>query len=79
MVGPCFECRRGLRQRARRAAEVAHGERHFGFCNDAAGARELLARTEAASGAPQQIARNRVIAELRHGDAAQCERRGVVT
>ena len=62
----------------RRAAEVAHGQRHFGFRNDAAGARELLARAEAAGGAPQQIARERVIAKLRHRDAAQRERRSVV-
>ena len=77
-IGARFECGRGLGQRSRRAAEIAHGQCHLGFRNDAAGARELLARAEAASGAPQQIARERVIAELRHGDAAQRERRSVV-
>ena len=60
------------------AAEVAHGQRHFGFRNDAAGPCEPFARTEAASGAPQQIACECEIAELRHGDAAQRERRSVV-
>ena len=33
---------------------------------------------ECARSTPQQVARTRVIAELRHGDAAQCERCGVV-
>jgi hypothetical protein len=66
-----------LSQRPRPAAQFPHGQRHFGFRNDATGAREVLARTEAAGRAPQQIARERVVAELRHGDAAQRERRGV--
>ncbi len=66
------------RQRARRATEIAHRQRHFGLRHDAAGARQLLVRAEAARGAPQQLAGTRVLAELRHRDAAQRQRRRVV-
>ena len=69
-IAPRFECGRGLCQRSRRATEIAHGQCHLGFCHHTAGVRELLARAEAASGAPQQVACEGVIAELRHGDAA---------
>ncbi len=77
-IGARFERCRGLGQRPRRAAEVAQGQRHLGFRNDAARPCQLLACAEAARGAPQQIACERVIAELRYGDAAQRERRSVV-
>ena len=66
------------RQRARRAAEVAHGEGHLGLCDDTAGARQLLVGAEAAGGAPEELAGARVLAELGHGDAAEGERRRVV-
>ena len=68
----------GRRQRARRAAEVAHRQRHLGLGDDAARARQLLVGAEAAGGAPQQLAGARVLAELGHGDAAQRQRRRVV-
>ena len=77
-VGARLERGRRRRQRARRAAEVAHGQRHLGLGHDAAGARHLLVRAEPARGASQQLARARVLAELRHGDAAQRQRRWVV-
>ena len=77
-VGARLERGRRRRQRARRAAEVAHGQRHLGLGDDAARARQLLVRAEAARGAPQQLARPRVLAELRHRDAAQRQRRRVV-
>jgi hypothetical protein len=69
---------RRRRQRTRRAAEVAHGQRHLGLRNDASSARQLLVGAEAAGGAPQELAGARVLAELRHGDAAQGQRRRVV-
>ena len=73
-----FERRRGGCQRARRAAEVAHGQRHLGLGDDTACARELLVGAEAARGAPEELTGARVLAELGHGDAAQGERRRVV-
>ena len=77
-IGARLERGRRGRQRARRAAEVAHGEGHLGLCDDTAGTRQLLVGTEAAGGAPEQLAGARVLAELGHGDAAQGERRRVV-
>ena len=77
-IGARLERGRRRRQRARRAAEVAHGQRHLGLGDDAARARQLLVRAEAARGAPQKLARARVLAELGHGDAAQGQRRRVV-
>ena len=77
-IGVRLERGRGRRQRARRAAEVAHGQRHLGLGDDAACARQLLVGAEAAGGAPQQLAGARVLAELGHGDAAQGQRRRVV-
>jgi hypothetical protein len=58
--------------------EVAHGERHLGLCDDTAGARQLLVGAEGARGTAKQLAGARVLAELRHGDAAERERRRVV-
>ena len=77
-VGMRIQRGRSGRQRARRAAEVAHGQRHLRLGDDTAGARQLFVRTEAARGAPQQLARARMLAELRHRDAAQGQRRRVV-
>ena len=45
----------GRCQRTRRAAKVAHGQRHLGLGDDAAGARQFLMRTKATGGAPQQF------------------------
>ena len=77
-IGARVERGRGLRQRARGTAKIAHGERHFGLGDDTAGTRQLLARTKTARGAPQQFAGARKLAQLGHRDAAQGERRRVV-
>ena len=77
-VGVRLERRGRGGQRTRQAAEVAHRERHLGFGDDAAGARDLLVRAEAAARAPQEFARPCVLAELRHRDAAQGQSRGIV-
>ncbi len=77
-IGVRLERGRSRSQRARRAAQIAHRERHLRLCDDAARTRQLLVRTEAARGAPQQLASARVLAELRHRDAAQRERRRIV-
>ena len=58
--------------------EIAHGERDLGLGDDAAGAHQFLVSAETAAGAPQELAGARMLAELRHGDAAQGERRRVV-
>ena len=63
---------------AGRRAEVAADQRDLGLGEDAARPRRRLARAEAAGGAAQQRARPPEVAELRHRDAAQRQRRGVV-
>lgn len=65
-------------ERAWRGAEFAHGQRHFRLGHHAACARHGFTRTEAAAGAAQQVARAGIIAELRHGDAAQRQGGGIV-
>ena len=77
-IGARLERGRRGRQRARRATEVAHGERHLGLSDDAAGARELFVSAEAARGTPEELAGARVLAKLGHGDAAQRQRRRIV-
>jgi len=77
-VGARLERRGGDGQRAWRAAQVAHGKCDFGLRDDAARPCNVLVRAEAARRTPQQLACARVLAELRHGDAAQRERRRVV-
>jgi hypothetical protein len=57
---------------------VAHGEGHLGLCDDAAGTSQLLVGAEAARRAPEELAGARMLAELRHGDAAKGKRRRVV-
>jgi hypothetical protein len=78
MVRARLERGGGRGQHARRTAEVAHGQRDLGLGDHAAGARQFFVRAEAARGAPQQFARARVLAELRHRDAAQRQRGRVV-
>src|SRR5262245_11682254 len=73
-----FERGRRRGQRPRRAAEIAGGKRHLGFGDDAARPRQILVRAKATGGAAQQLAGARVLAELRHGDAAQGKRRRIV-
>jgi hypothetical protein len=65
-------------QPVRRAAEVAHGQRNFGLGHHAACTGELLVGAECPGRTPQEIARQRKLAQLRHGDAAQRERRRIV-
>jgi len=77
-IGARLERGRRGRQRARRAEEVAHRQRHLRLCDHAAGVGHGLAGAKAAGGAPQQFAGTRVLAELGHGGAAQGERRRVV-
>ena len=69
---------RGGVERARRPAQVARGERDLGLGDLAAGLGESLSGAEAARGAPQELARPLVVAELGHRDTAQGERRRVV-
>ncbi len=65
-------------KRARRSAKVAHRERHLGLGNKAAGARQFLVGAKASGGPPQELARTWMLAKLRHGNAAQGQRRRVV-
>ena len=78
LVGMRLQRGRRRRQRARRAGEVAHRQRDLGLRDDAARLRQLLVRAERARRAPEQLARLGVVAQLRHRDAAQGQRRRVV-
>ena len=73
-----FERRPRRVERLRRPAQVARDERDLGLGDDAPRARHGLLRTEGARRASQQRLRAREIAELRHRDAAQRERRRIV-
>ena len=73
-----FERRARRVERLRRPAQVARGERDLGLGDDASRARHGFFRAEGARGASQQRLRPNEIAELRHRDAAQRERRRVV-
>ena len=59
--------------------EVARDERDLGLGDDASRAGHRLLRTERARGTSQECLRANEIAELRHRDAAQRERRRIVT
>ncbi len=65
-------------EQALRPAQIARGEGDLRLRNLAARLGEALAGAEAAGGAPEELARPVVVAELRHGDAAQGEGRRVV-
>ena len=78
VVGARLERRLRCGERARRAAEIAHRQRHLRFGDDAARTRQLLVRAERARRAADELARARMLAELRHRDAAQGERRRIV-
>ena len=69
--------RRGV-ERERRPAQLPRGQCDFGLGDLAAGLGESLSSAEAARGAPQELARPLVVAELGHRDAAQGERRRIV-
>ena len=73
-----FERRPRRRERLRRPIQVARDERDLGLGHHASGARDRLSRTEGACGAAQQRLRLGEIAELRHRDAAQRQRRCIV-
>ena len=73
-----FERRPCRVQRLGRPTQVARGERHLGLGHHAARAGHGLLRAEGARRAPQQGPRAHEIAELRHRDPAQRERRRVV-
>jgi heme-degrading monooxygenase HmoA len=78
VIGLRLQRRRRGEQLARGAAQVAHRQRDFGLGDHAAGPGALLVRAEAERRAAQQLARPQVLAQLRHGDAAQGQRRRVV-
>ena len=61
-----------------RPAEIARHESDLGFGDDAARTRHALFRTERTRRAAQQCLRAIEVAELRHGDAAQRQRRRIV-
>ncbi|ODN69710.1 hypothetical protein A6302_03005 [Methylobrevis pamukkalensis] len=65
-------------ERRHRPAEIALDESDLGLGNDAAGAGGGLALAEGFCGGAQQVAGAGKIAELRHGDAAQRQRRRIV-
>jgi FAD/FMN-containing dehydrogenase len=64
--------------RPRRRCEVTRRERDLRLRDGTACTREHLAWTERTRGPPQQIACAGQLAELRHRDPAQCERRRIV-
>ena len=65
-------------ERLRRPAEIARDERDLRLGDHAARAGDRLPRAEGACGAPQQRPGADKIAELRHRDAAQRQRRRIV-
>ena len=69
---------RGRVERAHRPAQVTGGESDLRLGHLAARLGEALAWAEGARGAPKELARAIVVAELGHGDAAQGEGRRVV-
>ena len=74
-----FERRPRRVERLRRPAQVARDQRDLGLGDDTPGAGHRFFRTEGARRASQQSLRANEIAELRHRDASQRERRRVVT
>ena len=77
-VAVLFERRPRRVERLRGPAQVARDERDLGLGDDAPRAGHGLLRTEGARRASQESLRANEIAELRHRDAAQRERRRVV-
>ena len=73
-----LERRPGPAEGLRRPAQVAGGERDLGLGDHATGAGQRLLRAEGPRRAPQEGLRPNKIAELRHRDATQRERRRVV-
>ena len=77
-VAVLFERRPRRVERLRGPAEVARDQRDLGLGDDAPRAGHGLSRTEGARRTSHQSLRSIEIAELRHGDAPQRERRRVV-
>ena len=77
-VAVLFERRSRRVERLRRPAQIARDERDLGLGDDAPRAGHRFFRTEGARRTSQQLLRSREIAELRHRDAAQRERRRIV-
>ena len=73
-----FERRLRRAERLQGPAQIARDERDLGLGDDAARAGRRLVRAEGASRAAQQLLGAGEIAELRHRDAAQRERRRIV-
>ena len=78
IVAMLLERRPGRVERLGGPAELARDQRDLGLGDDAAGAGHRLLRAEGARRALHQGFRAQEIAELRHGDAAQRQRRRVV-
>ncbi len=78
MVSVRLQRGQGRRQRAWRAAEIAHGQRHLSLGDDTARAGQLFVGAEATGGAPKKFTGTRMLAELGHGNAAQGQCRRVV-
>ena len=68
----------GCVERLRGPREVARHERDLRLGDDASRTRDRLLRPEGALGASHEVLRARKVAQLRHRDAAQRERRRVV-
>ena len=73
-----FERRPRRIERLRRPAQVARDERDLGLGDDAPRAGHGFFRTEGARSTSQESLRSSEIAELRHRDASQRERRRIV-
>ncbi|MNN06318.1 hypothetical protein D3C81_1191060 [compost metagenome] len=78
MITARFENRCDRQQGARGAAEFAHGQRHFGFCQAAACACQYFMRPKPTPRTSQQFTCTRQFAELGHGDSAQGQRGRIV-
>jgi hypothetical protein len=70
-------CASGI-ERLRGPVELARGERDFGLSHDATRARNRFVGAEGTRCTPHQRSGASEIAELRHRNAAQCQRRRVV-
>jgi hypothetical protein len=77
-VAVLFERRARSLERPRRPAQLARGERDLAFGDDTPRASHGLFRAKGARRASHQSLRSNEIAELRHGDAAQSERRRII-
>jgi hypothetical protein len=77
-VAVLLKRRPGCLQRLRRPTQIPRDERDLGLGDDTPRACHGLSRTKGACGASQERLRSHQIAESRHRDAAERERRSVV-